>query len=199
MAHTGTRSTRRADARQNVEKILSAAVSCLGRNPEASVSEIAQEAGVGRVTLYGHFPSREILVEAALTRVLSAGDEVLDRVDLVGDPRAALRTLIESSWLLIAQASAVLAAALATLPPGRVHELHAKPERRVSDLIWRGQAEGVFRADLPADWLTSVLHHLMKGAAQDVATGRLDPTDAPRFIAETALAVCLAPGPPPGR
>jgi AcrR family transcriptional regulator len=193
MAHSAARSARRADARQNAEKIVQAAIACLGRSPEASMNDIAQEAGVGRVTLYGHFPSRETLVEAALVRLLAQGDDVLEAIDLTGDPRDRLRTLMESGWLLLAQAASVLQAAQATLSPGRVQELHAKPEQRVHDLIRRGQAEGVFRADVPADLLVSVLHHILHGAATDVATGRLDPTDAPRFVAEIALAVCAVP------
>ncbi|MDT0533157.1 TetR/AcrR family transcriptional regulator [Micromonospora sp. DSM 115977] len=180
--------TRRADAQQNVERILEAAVSCLSRDPDASVSDIAQAARVGRVTLYGHFPSRDALVEAALTRVLAEGEELLAGLDLTGDPRDALRVLIRSSWLLIAQSSAVLEAAQASLPPERVHELHAEPARRVDQLIRRGQDEGVFRVDLPASWLTSVLHHIMKGAAADVASGKVDRADAPRLISETVLA-----------
>jgi TetR/AcrR family transcriptional regulator, mexCD-oprJ operon repressor len=184
---------RRADARRNVEKILEAAVACLSRNPDASVSEIAQAAGVGRVTLYGHFGSREALIEAALTQVLDEGDQVLAGVDLTGDPREALGVLIESGWLLMAQAGAVLDAARETLPPGRIQELHVKPARRVEDLIRRGQSEGVFRADLPASWLTSALHHLMKGAAVDVSSGRLDRADAPHFISETVLAAYAPP------
>ncbi|MEV0153778.1 helix-turn-helix domain-containing protein [Micromonospora sp. NPDC050686] len=174
-----------------MDKILAAAVTCLSRNADASVSEIAQAAGVGRVTLYGHFPSREALVEAALIRVLSEGEKVLEGLDLTGDPRAALTVLITSSWLLIAQASAVLEAAQAALPPGRVQELHAKPAQRVDDLIRRGQAVGAFRTDLPADWLVSVLHHVLHGAALDVAAGRLDRADAPHFISATILAAYL--------
>jgi TetR/AcrR family transcriptional regulator, mexCD-oprJ operon repressor len=188
MSHPGTKPARRADARLNVEKILEAAVACLARNPETSVSDIAQEAGVGRVTLYGHFPSRDVLVEAALTRVIADGEQVLEGLDLSGDPRSALGTLIESSWLLIARSSALLEAAQASLPPGRVRELHAKPAQRVDDLIHRGQAEGAFRTDLPASWLTSALHHLLKGAAADVAGGRLNRQEAPRLVAETILA-----------
>jgi TetR/AcrR family transcriptional regulator, mexCD-oprJ operon repressor len=183
-----TGAPRRADARRNIEKILEAAVASLSRDPEASVGEIAQAAGVGRVTLYGHFGSREALIEAALTRVLEEGDQILDALDLSGDPREALRALIESGWLLTAQAGSVLEAARGTLPPGRVQELHVKPAQRVEELIRRGQSEGVFRADLPASWLTSTLHHLMKGAAADVSGGRLDSADAPRFISETFLA-----------
>ena len=187
MPQTATKTARRADAQRNAEKILDAAVACLSRNPSASVSEIAQAASVGRVTLYGHFSSREALVEAALTRVLDEGEKELESLDLSGDAREALRTLIESSWLLMAQASVVLEAAQATLPPGRIQELHAKPAQRVEALIGRGQSENVFRADLPADWLTSVLHHVMKGAAVDVRKGRLERADAPRFISETVM------------
>lgn len=108
-------------------------------------------------------------------------------VDLTGDPREALRTLVESSWRLIADADAVLQAAQSVLPPGRIRELHAKPAQRVEELIRRGQAEGAFRTDLPASWLVSVLYHVLKGSAADVSGGRLDPSDAQRFLVATVL------------
>jgi AcrR family transcriptional regulator len=173
-------------------KILDAAAACLCRSTTASVGEIAQTAGVGRVTVYGHFPSREALIEATLIRVLEQGEGVLGRLDLSGDPRQALRTLIESSWRLIADAGAVLEAAQSALPPGRIRELHAKQAQRVEGLIRRGQSEGAFRDDLPASWLVSVLHHVLKGAAADISGGRLDPADAPRFIVATVLAAYTA-------
>ncbi len=187
MPTTGTRPARRADARQNVESILEATVDCLSLDSDASVSEIAKTAGVGRVTVYAHFPSREALIEAAMVRMLADGDEVLEGIDLTGEPRDALRLLIESSWLLTARASAVLEAAQASMSADRILALHEKPQRRVDDLIRRGQEAGVFRTDLPASWLSGVMHHVMKGAASDVAGGRLDVEDAPHFIAETVL------------
>ena len=188
MPHPGARTGRRADAEQNTARILDAAAECLCRSPTASMGEIAQAAGVGRVTVYGHFPSREALIEATLARLLERGEAVLGGLDLTGDPREALRTLIESSWRLIADADAVLQAAQSVLPPGRIRELHAKPARRVEELIRRGQADGAFRTDLPASWLVSVLYHVLKGAASDVSGGRLDPSDAPHFIVATVLA-----------
>jgi TetR/AcrR family transcriptional repressor of mexCD-oprJ operon len=187
MPHPGTRTARRADAEHNMAKILDAATACLSRSTTASVGEIAQAAGVGRVTVYGHFPSREALVEAALTRALERGEAVLAGLDLTGDPREALRTLIGSSWRLIADAGAVLEAAQAALPPGRIRDLHAKQAQRVEELIRRGQSEGAFRADLPATWLVSVLHYVLKGAAADISAGRLDPADAPHLIVATVL------------
>jgi TetR/AcrR family transcriptional repressor of mexCD-oprJ operon len=188
MPHPGARTGRRADAEHNTARILDAATACLSRSTTASMAEIAQAAGLGRVTVYGHFPSREALIEATLARLLTQGETVLAGLDLTGDPRQALRALIASSWRLIAEAGAVLEAAQSALPPGRIRELHAKQARRVEALIHRGQTEGAFRTDLPASWLVSVLHHILKGAAADVSGGRLDPADAPRFIVATVLA-----------
>jgi AcrR family transcriptional regulator len=177
-------------------RILDAAAVCLCRSTTASMAEIAQAAGLGRVTVYGHFPSREALIEATLARLLERGEAVLGRLDLTGDPRQALRTLIESSWQLIADASAVLEVAQAVLPPGRIRELHAKPAQRVKELVRRGQSEGAFRTDLPATWLVSVLHHVLKGAAADISSGRLDPADAPHFIVATVLPAYAPPDEP---
>jgi TetR/AcrR family transcriptional repressor of mexCD-oprJ operon len=188
MHRSGARTARRADAEHNMAKILDAAAACLNRSTTASMGEIARVAGVGRVTVYGHFPSREALIEATLTRLLEQGEAVLAGLDLSGDPREALRTLIESSWRLIADAGAVLEAAQAALPPERIRELHSKPAQRAEDLIRRGQSEGAFRADLPPTWLVSVLYHVLKGAAAEISSGRLDPSDAPRFIVATVLA-----------
>jgi TetR/AcrR family transcriptional regulator, mexCD-oprJ operon repressor len=196
MPHPPTRTGRRADAEHNTVKILDAATTCLGRSPTASMAEIAHAAGVGRVTVYGHFPSREALIQATLTRLLDQGETLLAGLDLSGDPRQALATLIASSWRLIADASAVLEAAQAALPPGRIRELHTKPAQRVEELIGRGQSDGVFRTDLPASWLASVLHHLLKGAAADISAGRLDPADAPHLITTTVLAAYATPDPP---
>jgi AcrR family transcriptional regulator len=196
MPHPEARTARRADAEQNRARILDAAQACLCRSPTASMAEIAQAAGLGRVTVYGHFPSREVLIEATLARLLERGEAVLGSLDLTGDPREALRTLIESSWRLIADADAVLQAAQSVLPPGRIRELHTKPAQRVEELIRRGQAEGAFRTDLPTSWLVSVLYHVLKGAAADVSGGRLDPADAPHFIVATALAAYATPDEP---
>jgi TetR/AcrR family transcriptional regulator, mexCD-oprJ operon repressor len=194
--HPAAKPARRADAEHNTTKILDAATACLSRSTTASMAEIAQAAGLGRVTVYGHFPSREALIEATLTRLLERGETILGRLDLTGDPRQALRALIESSWRLIADADAVLQAAQAALPPGRIRELHTKPAQRLQQLIRRGQAEGAFRTDLPATWLVSVLYHILKGAAADASAGRLDPADAPRFIAATVLAAYTTPDEP---
>jgi TetR/AcrR family transcriptional regulator, mexCD-oprJ operon repressor len=196
VAVTTSGPARRADAQRSIAAILEAAVAALGRNPEASVSEIAKAAGVGRVTLYGHFPNRADLVEAALTRAIDEGHAALDAVDLTGDPRQALTRLIDSSWQLVSRSRSLLLAAQGVLPPGRIRALHAGPAERVERLIERGQRAGVFRTDLSTSWLVGVMHSVMHSAADEINAGRLAADDAARYISTTVLAALTPPGQP---
>jgi AcrR family transcriptional regulator len=55
----------RADAQRNEDRLLVAAAEAFGRDgANASVKDIAREAGVGIGTLYRRFPSKELLIEA---------------------------------------------------------------------------------------------------------------------------------------
>jgi TetR/AcrR family transcriptional regulator, mexCD-oprJ operon repressor len=186
--------TRRADAQRNIATIIEAATDCLARDPAASTSEIAKAAGVGRVTLYGHFPSRAELVNAVFVHAIEVGEETLGQVDLSGDPRAALSRLVDSSWQLVDRYRSLLMAAQETLPAGRIRELHADPMARVERLLERGRADGVFRTDLPVAWLVSVMHNVMHGAAGDLEAGRITTTQAAPYITATLLAAFTPPG-----
>jgi AcrR family transcriptional regulator len=56
---------KRADARRNYEKVLTAARDAFAEGGEATaLEEIARRAGVGIGTLYRHFPNRQALLEA---------------------------------------------------------------------------------------------------------------------------------------
>ncbi len=178
---------KRADAVRNVSRILDAAITCLSQRPNATMGDIASEAGLGRVTLYGHFASRPALIDAVVGRVIERGEQTLAVVDLDGDPREALRRLIHSSWQLVDQSRSVIAAAENELSPERIRQLHDNPATRVESLIERGRNEGLFRTDMPTSWLVAVLHQVLHGAGAEIAGGRLDPTEAPDLITETVF------------
>jgi TetR/AcrR family transcriptional regulator, mexCD-oprJ operon repressor len=184
----------RADARRNVAAILDAAVLCLTRNPEASIAEIAEAAGVGRVTLYGHFGTRAELVDAVLTRTVAEADATLAATDTSGDPSAALTRLVGASWQIVNQSRSVLLAARRELPAERIRGVHDRILRRVQTLIERGQRSGAFRTDLPKAWLVTTAFSLMHAAAEDRTAGRLDPDDTARTISATLLAAFTPPG-----
>ena len=178
----GRAANQRADARRNRARILAATATAIRKNPDASVGDIAAEAGMGRVTVYGHFPTRAELIEAALVDSLERGEDVLSGVSLDGDPVEAFQRLVSSSWVLVDRSRALLAAAQKELPASRIREMHEKAESRMHGLLERGHAEGAFRTDLPVSWLLTTTHVVMNGAAEGVRAGRLDPEDAPWFI-----------------
>lgn len=189
MAAPSGRLGRRADAERNIARIVSAARQLLSADPNATIDDIAKAAGVGRMTLYGHFRTRADLVEAALLDALRAGEETLAAVDLTGDPRDAMTRLLTSSWKLVAESAALLAAGEDVLPAGRLRELHDEPARRMVELIHRGQEQGVFRTDLPTDWLVSVAHYILHGAADQVRTGRLAVHSAADMVTKSVQSV----------
>lgn len=193
MTDTGARPRLRADARRNVTRIVTAAREALSADPEATVDDIARAAGLGRMTVYGHFPSRAALVEAAVVEAMRAGEETLSAIDLTGDARDALTRLLESSWSLVAESSALVTAAGTTLPTARLQELHAHPSRRVEDLLRRGQEQGVFRTDLPLGWLVGVIHQVLHGAAVETRAGRVPTADAGRLVVATVRPMLAVP------
>lgn len=184
---------RRADAERSIARIVSAARECLSGDPNASVDDIAKAAGVGRMTLYGHFGTRAELVEAALVDALRAGEEALSAVDLTGDAHDALARLLGSTWSLVAESMALLTAAQGTLPAGRIRRLHAAPAQRVEELIRRGRDGGAFRTDLPIAWLVNVVHYVLKGAAEENRAERLKAEDAARVVIATVQSLLSPP------
>lgn len=184
---------RRADAERSIASIVAAAREQLSINPGASVDDIAKAAGVGRMTVYGHFRNRPELVEAALVDALRVGEELLAQVDLTGDAQGAFTRLLASSWLLVAESAALLTAAQGVLPASRLRELHGNPAARVEELIRRGQDQGVFRTDLPSSWLVSAVHYILNGAAEESRAGRIEVDDAARVVDATVRAILSNP------
>jgi AcrR family transcriptional regulator len=193
MCMTAAARPRRADAERSIARIVSAARTSLSRDPDATIDDIARAAGVGRMTLYGHFRTRAELIEAALVDALRTGEQTLSAVDLAGDARDAMDRLLATSWRLVAESTALLEAADGVLPAGRLRALHADPARRVEDLIRHGQDQGVFRTDLPIAWLVSAVHYLVKGAAEENRAGRVKARDAARIVTATVRSVLAVP------
>ena len=183
----------RADARRNIAAILDAATDCLARDPETSVADIAAAAGVGRITLYGHFKTRAELVDAVLTRTVQRAGVILDATDTGGDPRDALARLVASSWQIVHQFRNILLAAQRELPAERIRGVHDPILRRVQSLIGRGQRAGAFRSDLPKQWLITTAFSLMHAAAEDAAAGRVNADETGRLITATLLAAYTPP------
>src|SRR3954451_12367147 len=84
----------RSDARRNRRTVLDAAVALLAERPQATMQEIADASGLGRTTVYRHFPRRQDLIDALFSDVLrDAGRTIEEALRAPGTVRELLCAL----------------------------------------------------------------------------------------------------------
>jgi AcrR family transcriptional regulator len=159
--------------RRTRRAILSAAASVLARDRTATLADIAEAAEVGRTTLHRYFPDRDGLLRATIDDSIEAIEQCVDGAALEHDPPLeAMRALI-TAMVGVGDRLMFLFGDPRTLedyPSGG-------PPMNADDptiaLIERGQAHGVFDAQLSAVWIRHVLWALVYTGAEQAAYGRL--------------------------
>jgi AcrR family transcriptional regulator len=154
---TETERPLRADARRNREKIMASAAELFARlGTEAQMDQIAEHSGLGLGTLYRHFPTKEALLAAIISRRFEDLADLARTAEQREDPGQAFETLLRS-YLESAEGDAAFQLALLGsgsgpgLGPGQRDSATAqKAEFRaiVSRIIDRAIAAGAVRADL---------------------------------------------------
>jgi AcrR family transcriptional regulator len=180
---TATTDHRRATAERNVEAILDATERLLERHAPVSVSAVASESGLSRVTVYAHFATRETLLEAVVERAVTRASAALEAAEPdSGPPLEALARMITVSWREIEHHKSTARAAAEQLTPEVQRHTHMAARRQLRRLVERGRREGVFRSDLSADWLVTGCIALMHAAVDDVRAGRTSPAAAEKAL-----------------
>jgi len=151
----------RADAQRNRDRVLEVAKEAFTRSgADASLDDIAKQAGVGAGTLYRHFPSREALIEAVyrteVEKLAAAERKFADSMT----PIEALR-----AWMLLfvdyIATKKIIAPALNTLVGGQSKVFEASHNQiweAIRVLVKRAIKSGDIRKDLdPIDLLRALI------------------------------------------
>lgn len=143
----------RADAQRNRERILEVAKEAFTRfGAEASLDEIAKQAGVGPGTLYRHFPTRDALIEAVYR---SEVEKLAGAARKLAGEKSPIEALRE--WMLIfidhIAAKQIIAPALNSIVGGasKLYEgSRGEIQGAVETLVKRAMKSGDIRKDLDA-------------------------------------------------
>jgi TetR/AcrR family transcriptional repressor of mexCD-oprJ operon len=157
---------RRATAERNAAAILDATGRLLARGAGLNMRAIAAEAGVSRPTLYAHYKTIAEVVEGVVGRAVRESVSAIEEADPTAGPAdAALERMATASWRQIAHFDALARGATEHVSAAALQRTHAPIMGYVRALVQRGQADGVFRSDLPAEWLVTLYFSLVHGAA----------------------------------
>ena|SRR5258708_475457 len=151
----------RTDAQRNRDRILEVAKEAFTRSgADASLDEIAKQAGVGSGTLYRHFPTRDALIEAVyrseVEKIAKAAAKLSDELP----PLEALR-----AWMLLfvdhIAAKQIIAPALNSIVGGasKLYEgSRGQIQEAIEALVKRAIKSGDIRRDLdPFDLLRALI------------------------------------------
>lgn len=151
----------RADAQRNRERILEVAKDAFARHGvNASLDDIAKQAGVGPGTLYRHFPTREELLQAVfrsgLERLAAAEREFAEAVPPIEALRAWLLLFVDG--IATKQLIAPAVNALVGDPKKVFESSYAKVHEASRALVQRAVRSGDIRKDLdPTDLLRALV------------------------------------------
>jgi AcrR family transcriptional regulator len=161
----------RTDALRNRERILEVAKGAFTRHGAVtSLDEIAKQAGVGAGTLYRHFPTRDVLIEAVyrseVERLVAAAREFTAAMSPIESLRA---------WLLLfvdyIAAKHIIAPALNSVAggPSRLYEgSRSLVQGAIEELVKRAKKSGDVRKDIDAsDLLRAVIGVSYVGSGGD--------------------------------
>ena len=169
----------RTDALRNRERILEVAKAAFTRQgANASLDEIARQAGIGAGTLYRHFPTRDELIEGVYRNEVEKLAAAAARFAETMSPLEALR-----AWMLLLvdyiAAKHIIAPALNSVVggPSRLYEgSRSLIQGAIDELVKRAKKSGDLRRDLDAfDLLRALIgvSHVGSGADWQQSAKRL--------------------------
>ena len=152
------------------------------------MGRIADVADVGRATLYRHFPTREALFDALRAR---GYDEVREAIAASRIDEGTALEALERVFVALLDVSDRYRVFAAEERPGRPRSPHDRARRAVAaplvGVVERGQRAGEISADVPVDWVLTVLSSTVLLSLRRIARGESTRDEAIRLGLATLL------------
>jgi AcrR family transcriptional regulator len=165
--------------------LLDVAAEVLVADPSASLTQVAEAAGIGRTTLHKQYATREDLLRAVGHRVIDLWEQVAE-VASADDADGGLRAAIEATIPIGPQL------AFLWRTPSFDHDQDLETRwnaftQQTLAILKRAQDRGVISAAVPDWWLLSTFYAVIYIASERVQLGHLARLDAPGLALSTLL------------
>ena len=185
----------RADAERSVRAILEAAERVLAEDAGASMEQIADAAGLTRITVHRRFANRQALLEAlsvsAMQQLLEAIEEARPNSApaLVALYRVTANVLrVKSAWRFTLTHNTSLS--------GEAAGLWAEIDALTVELLARAQREGLLAPATDLDWMRQVYYALLTEALNRPGTDGDAAAEDPDALAALVIDTLLHGGGP---
>lgn len=181
---------KRRDAVANREAVIEAAAELLPERPDASMQEIADFTGLGRSTVYRHFPNREALVGGLVDHVVrSAAAEVERIVGSTDDPERVLRETAELNVATGVRYSFLYSQRAISRPV--MQELARRGDGPLAGFLARARDRGEVRDDQPVGWMLTLVLTLTLAMLGEVIAGNIDPAEGATALGDSFVAAMV--------
>lgn len=179
---------RRRDAAANREALLDAAAVLLMQDRNTSLETIARQAGLTRRTVYGHFETRDDLIDAVLIR---AAARLTAELEPISHPDPRVELALHASRLWAESEDVRLLSRLAG--HGRHRDQVARmlePVRyRLRETIERGAASGAIRDDIEPGSLSRLVEATALSVLAEAGRTFLPPARGHRLVISCVLGI----------
>ena len=176
----------RSDARRNRGAVIEAAMAILPAEPNASMATIAERSGLGRTTVYRHFPARNDLIRALFEHVVDEARQVTSDVIEAGGSTRETMYALGPAIIGIADRYRFLAD-LRDLGSDVIAESTTDPNQPTRHFVEAAQQRGEIDPGRPVQWILTSINGLALGASTEMQTGRLTRERAGELLGETMV------------
>lgn len=168
------------------DAIIGAAFEVFSRDPSASLSQIAERAGVGRATLHRHFASRKELLEALALIAIEELDDAAEAASAKASNHSEALKLIVFAMIPLGARQSYLATEL-SIDNHEVLEGYQRQSQELLDLIKGCKDEGTLDQTLPSEWIKHAFEGLIYAAWEAVRVKDLTENQAGELVWHTLM------------
>ncbi len=142
--------------------IIKAGMQLLSKNSEASLSDIAREAEVGRTTLYRLYDTKEQLIKAIAMHCLEAFDKATEQVESEAKSGLhAFHLMFKAIFPLSAEMEFLMKLGDLEADDPEIAAIYQRQTSDIAELVEYAKAEGSLSKDTSTAWIVNLVDGLL--------------------------------------